>query len=518
ALIDFCFKYNIKVNGSDLSNLMRRLFAAEIEHEKNQRRSEPGGPAAKRSDVEKKSQRFEAKSSQDLSAPSTAPELGVQIASDNTVSPSEITDETPRLDPNYRFRDGSGLVFGPMGQKTLCDFLRARRPRPEDRVSVNEGPWTEIENVKDLDLKTILRVDVDQPERHVPVDAAKVLAAKDLAVKGLGEESSVGSKDTDIIRDLKEALHGMEEFSQPEDARPMGSLSRNNANLGLGSEGLQDASSMASQSAPSIPIPEIDGLDGQTFQELREQYASYEGNLRNVSMARILARLDSSNSTGRLHVQHEDSEKSIYVREGEPIFVDSDRKDELLGNFLITRDIISQGQLQEALARLNEWGGRLGDALVAIGAIPAHEIFQHLSDQMREKILEVFTWTEGYYGYYENQEPTVQGYSLGLETYDTIVVGCRERISLERIKDIYRNRAHVAIYPREPPPVDIDRLKLRAKELRVLNQLAPGENLNSLLTKFSDEQQEMVYRTIHMLHQVEFITFEVTEKFDLPEA
>src|SRR5690606_23807232 len=48
ALMDFCFQHSIKVSGSDLSNLMRRLFAREIEEEKSLRRSEPGGMAAQR--------------------------------------------------------------------------------------------------------------------------------------------------------------------------------------------------------------------------------------------------------------------------------------------------------------------------------------------------------------------------------------------------------------------------------------------------------------------------------------
>src|SRR5690606_11348646 len=42
ALVDFCFRYEIKVTGTDLSNFMRRLLSAEIEREKNLRRTEPG--------------------------------------------------------------------------------------------------------------------------------------------------------------------------------------------------------------------------------------------------------------------------------------------------------------------------------------------------------------------------------------------------------------------------------------------------------------------------------------------
>jgi eukaryotic-like serine/threonine-protein kinase len=209
-------------------------------------------------------------------------------------------------------------------------------------------------------------------------------------------------------------------------------------------------------------------------------------------------------------------EKSIYFRDGEPIFVQSNRKEELLGHFLRSRDLITEDQLEQGLERLSEWGGRLGDALVAIGAIPAHSIFEHLSAQMREKLLEIFTWDGGKYGYFENQEPDTQAYSLGVDTYEILVEGCRAHVSIDDIRKRYEHRSFVAIYTNDPPPFRINRLGLRARELRVLNQLEPGDNLETLIDKFSPVQEEMIYRMIYLFHQAELITFEVTEKFDTP--
>lgn len=504
ALIDFCFKYGIKVNGSDLSNFMRRLFAREIEHEKNRRRSEPGGPAAHRQDPA-----FARPLTESPPRPvirdHTDPRASIPAVIDGAISTSEITSERPRTTrKSYRFQDSTGLVFGPMGQKTLHDFLRTRRPRADDRVSVNGGPWQELEA---LDLKANRIAVEERSERRVGSQVSSAPGAPH------GDAGHGQVANQDILHRLEQELSGDGQHA------PIGSehgAPSPPQHPDIQETEVQEGLSIASQSIPQISNLAESSLSGETFQELRDQYVSYEGDLRQVSIARILSRLDRSKSTGRLYVKHDEAEKSIFVRDGEPIFADSDRKDELLGNFLISRKIIAPEQLKEALTRLNEWGGRLGDALVAIGAIPAHEIFRHLSDQMREKIIEIFTWEQGYYGYYENQEPVVQGYSLGLDTYETIVEGCRERISLERIKTLYRNRDNVAVYLRQPPPIDIDRLKLRARELRILHNLAPGENLRSLIGKFPEDHQELVYRTIYLLHQVEIITFEVTEKSDLP--
>lgn len=254
----------------------------------------------------------------------------------------------------------------------------------------------------------------------------------------------------------------------------------------------------------------------EAIAELRSQYASYEGELSRVPFARILARLHRSNATGRLHVQDGSVEKSIYMREGEPVLVDSNKKEELLGSFLLRRDRISQAQLDEALARLSEWGGRLGDALVAIGAVEAHDIFELLAEQMREKLLDIFTWAQGHYGYYENQEPDTMGYPLGLDTYSTIVQACREYIPLELINGFYDGRRHTAIFEANRAPVDLDRLRLSSRELRIVTQLDAGSNLQAIISESSEDRKELVLRTVYMLHQVEVLKFETTDKMELP--
>jgi len=364
-------------------------------------------------------------------------------------------------------------------------------------------------------------------EIEVPSGRAGGRRARQVAVEASSEAAARGG-DTDMMRDVRYAVGAMEEHSaaagdtdvmvDERESLAGGSTDVADMNPPTASESeLGAQSSPVSQSPPSMGIA-TEGALGSTFQELKNLYASYEGELSEVSFARILGRLHLAGETGRLFVTNGQSEKSIFIRSGEPIFVDSNRREELLGHFLRTRNLISEAQLQEGLARLNEWGGRLGDALVAIGAIPAHAIFTHLSSQMREKLLEIFTWPEGYYGYYENQEPDTQGYSLGLDTYEMIVEGCREQVPLARIKEIYRNRNYVSIYTNEPAPFAVDRLRLRARELRVLNQLSAGDSLRALLSKFTPEQHEMVYRTVYLLHQVEILVFEVTERVDLPKV
>lgn len=546
-LVDFSFRHGIKVTGSDLSNFMRRLFAEEIEEEKALRRSEPGGPAIQREiarmEALKKQEEEVTRRRESVPIPAKArpkkkkgrAEVGLALSDTEAASGSDgrsgsgvviptrsrarakepAQPDVSSAERTYRYRDGAGLVFGPMGAKTLADLLRVRRPRREDRISIDEGPWVGVDEIDDSALSRTPKPSTrraprqgvfEQPLDQLPPDQA----------------------DTDVIRDIRQFVAEMaEESAASADEDPpsisfdlrVSSLADSSTDLvppEVKSEELGGETTPAAESAPTMGF--LDELaDGETFQELKEQYASYEGSLAQVSIVRILARLYRARETGRLFVQDGPVEKSIYLRNGEPIFIDSNKREELLGHFLRSRRLITEGQLEDALDRLSEWGGRLGDALVAIGAVPAHAIFEYLSDQMREKLLEIFTWSGGYYGYYENQEPEIQGYALGLDSYQIIVEGCRERVSLERIKKGYQNRLVQSIFINSPPPFTVDKLGLRARELRVLNLLQSGEALRSLLKKFSADQHEMVYRTIYLLHQVELLSFEVTEKIPLPE-
>lgn len=597
ALVDFCFQHSIKVTGSDLSNFMRRLFSEEIEKEKRQRRSEPGGEALSRqmAIAEEKEQR-QARSAQSKSpvpAPEKqAPERKAPNIKGEPVQPSQKEPtgeppsdsqerapdfmalkqtakvkqppdaEQPSKQPSragvlnvptgkerraaeankkngdekpkrYRYRDSSGLVFGPMGPETLVNLLRLRRPRADDRISVNDGRWVPVDEVDEIDINGEPNLSDRRARRHVSVEASTAEVQDTQSRRREEDDAELLAGDTDAAEEhSKSAGHSdtSDASDQSSEFGPSGIIAGADRGLANSSTELApppemseassdqgrevgDSESPTAESAPALKPNELGA--STSLQELKDQYASYEGDIQKIPFAKILARLHLVKETGRLHVQRDEIEKSIFFRDGEPIFVHSNKKDELLGQFMRSRDVITQAQLDEALDRLSEWGGRLGDALVAVGALQAHSIFEHLSVQMREKLLDIFSWEAGYYGYYENQEPDYQAYSLGMNSYEILVEGCRERVHIDRIRDAYKNRMFVRIYINDPPPFDVDKLGLRARELRVLKELESGGTIEEVIEQFPFEHHETVFRTIYLLHHTALVSFEVTQKFSM---
>ncbi len=529
ALVDFCFRYEIKVTGTDLSNFMRRLFSAEIEREKNIRRTEPGS-----SGVDSSQEFYVTPEIAPSDMFSSDPQLIVNpeakaaaskvlkrvIEPERPALQEPVLDDTGRFEPDpaaiassenldYRLRDANDTIFGPMSEKSLIELLRAGMTNEPSFVSFLHGPW--IDTLTWEKLRASGETEAEFVEIKLDEISADVTALEmsDTEVYG-GVQAGNARLANNTSGSLRETFEDYRASVATESE--LGALASEKSEF----DGLEPYSPVANL-APSVGPYAERGLGVETIQELKREYAIYEGDLRNVSFARILTRVHQSRATGRLYMSLEGIEKSIYFRQGEPIFVQSNKKEELLGHFLLTRNLITPTQLSGALARLNEWGGRLGDALVAIGAIPAHEVFRHLSEQMSEKLLDIFSWDSGYYGYYENQEPDTQGYALDLDTYEIIVSGCRDRINLERIKRFYANRMQVAMYLRQPPILNIDRLRLRARELRIFTQFSSGDSLKTLVARFPAELEDTVFRTVYLLHQTEIIAFEVTEKIELPD-
>ncbi len=520
ALMDFCFHHNVKVTESDLSNFMRRLFAREIEEEKALRLRDPQHSAVSpmlsaSADASSSSMGVlrgagrragAAAPAPANAAPEPAPLIPTSVATPappaaivaRTLAASPPQTDVRELQPlgqTFRYRATNGLIYGPMTLTSLITLLQARPPQAQDAISVDGATWKAWRDAAEL-RDALERGQLKLPElRASQLDQA-------MAPPSLSEE---GASDQALDESLMPASDSVSDS--------------------LGDSTLDDAPGTTSFfRRPSRPIepPAAAGLReiSGVVEDIKQRYTIYEGSFDQLPFARQLARLHRIKSTGRLNVRHGDVEKSIFFQKGQLILVDSNREDELLGTFLIRRKIITQAQLEQGLERLSEWGGRLGDALVAIGAIPAHDIFRLLSEQMSEKLLEVFTWSEGSFGYYENQEPETHGYPLDVDCFQIIVQGCRDRVPFSAMLAMYRDRLNVALMTRSPQPFAVDQLRLRGNELRVANQFASeGISLKELIHRFTPVQREVVYRTVYLLHQTELLTFESTqEQLNFPDA
>ncbi len=147
------------------------------------------------------------------------------------------------------------------------------------------------------------------------------------------------------------------------------------------------------------------------------------GDFSTTSPLRVLFRLMTARSTGLLVVAVGGIKKEIYVRDGQPEYVSSNVASELFGNYLVTKGVLSDGELAMALAMMPHYGGKLGDTLVGLGLLKPLEVFRHLTRQVRSKIIDVCTWNKGQFGWYGGRENPREAFPLDFNAFEILGAG-----------------------------------------------------------------------------------------------
>jgi serine/threonine-protein kinase len=147
------------------------------------------------------------------------------------------------------------------------------------------------------------------------------------------------------------------------------------------------------------------------------------GDFNVTSPLRVLFRLMTARATGLLVVYVGGIKKEIYVRDGQPEYVSSNVASELFGNYLVTKGVLSDGELAMALAMMPHYGGKLGDTLVGLGLLKPLEVFRHLTRQVRTKIIDVCTWNKGSFGWYAGRENPREAFPLDFNAFEILGAG-----------------------------------------------------------------------------------------------
>lgn len=123
--------------------------------------------------------------------------------------------------------------------------------------------------------------------------------------------------------------------------------------------------------------------------------ACFSGEFRTGTLVRVLHELMARHETGMLHLDVDEVKKKIYFVDGRPEFVASTDPNELLGRYLIDTGRCLPMEVNMGLAMLPTHGGRLGDALVNIGALRPLQLYQAIAAQVRDRYLGAYRWQHG---------------------------------------------------------------------------------------------------------------------------
>jgi hypothetical protein len=156
-----------------------------------------------------------------------------------------------------------------------------------------------------------------------------------------------------------------------------------------------------------------------------------KGEIETSSVPELLRSLLSSSETGILTIRDGDAMKSIYIQGGRVVYAASNNTDERLGEHLIVRGKITARQFVEA-SRMIRPGRRLGAILVELEALEPDELVPSVELQVKEILLELFTWTHGDYEFVI-KDMAQDSVVLNISTENLILEGIRRTRSWTQV-------------------------------------------------------------------------------------
>jgi hypothetical protein len=124
-----------------------------------------------------------------------------------------------------------------------------------------------------------------------------------------------------------------------------------------------------------------------------------QGTLKDFGIADILQLIGQQQKTGQLYLANKEQEVNIFFKDGNIVRVESvtRKKKDLIGNMLVQAELITEGQLEEALETQRRTLKRLGDVLVSSGALTGDRFKKMMQLQATETIFRLFSWDNGTY-------------------------------------------------------------------------------------------------------------------------
>ena len=226
-----------------------------------------------------------------------------------------------------------------------------------------------------------------------------------------------------------------------------------------------------------------------------------EGPLKELHIQDVFQLLDLGRKTGVLRVTSElrQTAGTVSFDRGGVVAATLGKDPQPLGARLVRLGKISAAQLQQARAAQESGDtGRLGDILVANGALTRRELDRQLKAQIEESIFELLGWAEGYFRF-EDGAPldAIVEAPVRMPTEGLLMEAARRTDEWSRIED---KVPHLRVIPRLPPSDSTTdgRLELAPLEWEMLAAIDGERDLHALATALGRSEFDIA-RTAYTL-------------------
>lgn len=159
------------------------------------------------------------------------------------------------------------------------------------------------------------------------------------------------------------------------------------------------------------------------------------GNIKDISLARLLVQLNRSRKTGTLSLSTAAFTKNIYLSDGDVVFASSTYEDDRLGEMLLKAGKITVEQYDKSVEILKSAKNkRQGAILVDLGYLKPKDLFWGVKYQVNEIIYSMFIVEDGEYVFREGELPTQEVITLRMSIGNLIYAGAGRIVNWTRIR------------------------------------------------------------------------------------
>ena len=232
------------------------------------------------------------------------------------------------------------------------------------------------------------------------------------------------------------------------------------------------------------------------------------GDLSLTSTMRVIADLALTAETGLIRFANASVLKDVYLVRGAPESVNSNMSGDRFGEYLVTRGFLRLSDLERALAEMPRFSGKLGEALVGLGFMRPLDVFRLLSQQVRERVMELFTWTDGQFSFFRGLQNPVAAFPLGLNSFEILGAGVLA-LSYDFLAARFGPLSGFRPRAMPNPRINPEAFRLGPTPREVWNLLDGSRTLDEWTIRFSSPDELLTfYRTLHLLMETSLAQFE----------
>ena len=228
---------------------------------------------------------------------------------------------------------------------------------------------------------------------------------------------------------------------------------------------------------------------------------SLSGELCTMPLPDLLQWMASAAKSGMLKVERKKLTRYIQFEEGRVIGCSSDDPPQRLGQFLLSRELITPEQLREALEQQETNGKHLGRTLVDLGFLSAENLAGHLEAKAEETIYSIFDWDDGVFRFDPHEQPNKDVFSVSLQVQDILLRGMKRYDDMQRIRQIFDDSTLVLRYTSLPPGPEI----FQNKMARTMYSAIDGDRSIAEILLHVHGSEYIVYKFLFELHRSGYV-------------